>query len=122
MSVYLIWAAENKYGGLHGIYNVDVLECDSLQWADEMGRDMSYEVMTGYSNIEEDLEDEVMEIAERDGLTEEEEIDSLREEVYSENMTWRCWKLNDDYTEEEYREMLNDMDWEELCDKYAVKE
>lgn len=122
MSVYLIWAAENKYGGLHGIYNVDVLECDSPQWADEMGRDMSYEVMTGYSNIEEDLEDEVMEIAERDGLTEEEEIDSLREEVYSENMTWRCWKLNDDYTEEEYREMLNDMDWEELCDKYAVKE
>lgn len=122
MSVYLIWAAENKYGGLHGIYNVDVLECDSPQWADEMGRDMSYEVMTGYSNIEEDLEDEVMEIAERDGLTEEEEIDSLREEVYSENMTWRYWKLNDDYTEEEYREMLNDMDWEELCDKYAVKE
>jgi hypothetical protein len=122
MSVYLIWAAENKYSGLHGIYNVDVVECNSPQWADEMGRDMSYEVMTSYSHIEQDLEDEVMEIAERDGLTEEEEIDSLREEVYCENMTWRYWKLNEDYTEEEYREMLNDMDWEELCDKYAVKE
>ena len=122
MSVYLIWAAENKYGGLHGVYNVDVLECDSSEWADEMGRDMSYEVMTGYSNIEEDLEDEVMEIAERDGITEEEEINSLREEVYCENMTWNYWKLNEDYTEEEYREMLDDMDWEELRDKYAVKE
>lgn len=115
---YLIWAAEDTYRGLHGIFNVDVIETDSEQWVREMAEEMSYDIINEYNEFQEAIEEEVRELAEVDNLNEE-EIDEAREDIIKERLYYNWWKLSNEYTCDEYRKMLERNDWEEIRDKYG---
>lgn len=54
-----IMAYENIYGGLHGMYTFRVTDVESLDEADDYGREMSYDVIESYGSIMETLEDEI---------------------------------------------------------------
>ena len=74
MLVY-IFACESSYGGLHGIYDEDVVEVQDMEEANEYGYGMAEDVVECYDycfdeEIEEELEWRVYTI--KDGISAEE--------------------------------------------------
>ena len=60
MLVY-IFACEGSYGGLHGIYDADVVEVQDMEEADEYGYEMALGVVESYDcfDDDEDIEQEL---------------------------------------------------------------
>lgn len=60
MLVY-IFACEGSYGGLHGMYNVDVVEVQDMEEANEYGYEMALGVVESYDcfDDDEDIEPEL---------------------------------------------------------------
>ena len=84
MLVY-IFACESSYGGLHGMYNVDVVEVQDMEEANEYGYEMALGVVESYDcfdddeDIEQELEWRIYKI--KEGISAEE----ARAAVYSHN-------------------------------------
>ena len=119
--IYLIYAYEDRYGGEHGINTWDICDVDSVREAEEIGREWSIEVMESYASIGEDLLDEAREEAEYYGYEEDSiEFENILDELYKENTAYEVYRLSDEYTIEQYHEMMKTLDWEEICDEYSV--
>ena len=84
MLVYII-ACESSYGGLHGMYTVDVVEVQDMEEANEYGYEMALGVVESYDcfdddeDIEQELEWRIYKI--KEGISAEE----ARAAVYSHN-------------------------------------
>ena len=84
MLVY-IFACETSYCGLHGMYNVDVVEVQDMEEANEYGYEMALGVVESYDcfdddeDIEQELEWRIYKI--KEGISAEE----ARAAVYSHN-------------------------------------
>ena len=119
--IYLIYAYEERYGGEHGMNLWDICDVDSVREAQETGREMSIEVMESYSSIGEDLLEEAREEAEIYGYEEDSlDFENILDELYKENMAYEIYRLSDEYTVEQYYEMMRTLDWEEIRDKYGI--
>ena len=124
MAIYLIYACEQNYGGLHGMYDWNICECDSKQEAEELGEYMSHEVMETYSCIMDSLYEQANEYIENDTIDENERndlFDSYVEELMMENVEYRIYELDSSHSENEYRKLTQLMDWEEIVERYGVK-
>ena len=70
---YAIQAQENRFGGLHGIQEKGIFECDTLDEAEAIAADMCYDVVERYERYiiadegDEDVEDYILEYLENDG-------------------------------------------------------
>lgn len=109
--LYVIYAAENIYGGLHGLYDYSICDCDSLDEALEIGYENSLEVINSYGCIYEELEEELQEyIDSADDTFSEEAVEKLRAEIYNEDVDYNFWKIKEEileeYSIEEMEEML----------------
>lgn len=126
--IYLIYAAEQHYGGLHGMYDIDIIEADCEREADEYGKEMSYNVMNSYSGIIDTMWEEADEAATTEGYDEEgpERDDYMQtyvEQLQDDNLEWAVYKLSNEHTLNEYREMLKkNVYWEDIKDEYAIKD
>lgn len=58
MKRYAILAYESEYGGLHGIYEIAVIEAESESAANGIADEMGWDVIETYGLREEDEEDE----------------------------------------------------------------
>ena len=58
MLVY-IFAYEDSYGGLHGIYDADVVEVQDMEEANEYGYEMAEGVVESYDCFDEEVEEEL---------------------------------------------------------------
>ena len=122
MNIYLIHAYEGRYNGLHGMSEDAIVEEINEQEARITARNMSLDVMSSYSSIEDELYEEALWYAEDDDIEEgTAEFDELLDEQYKENIAYEIWKLSDKYSADEYRAMLDETDYEEIT-KYAVSE
>ena len=124
MAIYLIYACEQSYGGLHGMYDWDIRECNSKQKAEELGEYMSHEVMETYSCIMDSLYEQANEYIERDTIDENEYqdlFDSYLDDLIEENVEYQLYELDPHYSEEEYRKLTESMDWEEIVERYGIK-
>lgn len=79
---YFIYAYDELYGGIHGIYDFYFFE-GSFKEACEIGLDMAYDLIQSYSFIEEQL---------FDGTETEEE----RDEILNNDMAYEVYELRDD--------------------------
>lgn len=64
--LYAIYACENVYGGLHGMDNHAIVNCTNEGEANDIGLEMSFDVMESYECITNVLEEEASEEYERD--------------------------------------------------------
>lgn len=126
MANYLIYACEQRYGGLYGMYNYAVEYGITEQQADEIGHEMSIGVMESYTYIMEDLQEEAEYHADRDTIDDNEYEDLICEiigELEEENAEWSLYRLRDDLTEEDkkqIKELDKKLDWEEIKKVYGV--
>jgi len=125
--IYLIYAAEQHYDGLHGMYDIDIIEVASEREADQYGEEMSYNVMNSYSGIVDTMWEEADESAALEGYNEEgpEREDYMQtyvEQLQEDNLEWIVYELSNEHTLDEYREMLEkNVYWKDIKDKYAIK-
>ena len=124
MAIYLIYACEQSYGGLHGMYDWDIRECDSKQEAETLGEYMSHEVMETYSCIMDSLYEQANEYIENDTIDENERndlFDEYLDDLIEENIAYKIYELDPSYSENYYRDLMESMDWEEIVERYSVK-
>lgn len=57
MKRYTIYAAEQQYGGLHGMYYREVVEAQNQDSAEDYARERSFEVMNDYDEISGTIEE-----------------------------------------------------------------
>lgn len=96
MLVY-IFAYEGSYGGLHGMYDADVVEVQDMEEADEYGYEMALGVVESYGcfDDEEDIEQE---------------------------LEWRIYKIKEGISAEEARAAAASHDEEGFVAEYCEKE
>lgn len=125
MKTYLIYADEGQYCGLHGMYDWDIVECVDEDEANEIGMEMSYELITSYSSLIDSFEEEAKEELSYEGISQEdpdwEDIFSERmDELISEDTQYRIFELKPGF---DYSTIdTQNEDWKDIRDIYAVKE
>ena len=96
MLVY-IFACEGSYGGLHGMYNEDVVEVQDIKEADEYGYEMAQDVVESYDCFDDD-------------------------EDIEQELEWRIYKIKEGISEEEARAALGSYDEEGFVAEYCEEE
>ena len=91
MLVY-IFACEASYGGLHGIYDEDVVEVQDIEEANEYGYAMAAGVVESYDCFD---------------------------EVFEEEFEWRVYKIKEGISAEEARAALGSHDEEGFVAEYC---
>ena len=97
--------------------------------ANEYGKDMSIGVMESYSCIMDAMEDEVEDLAREEGIAYEnlpnqeyeDWMTNALTEIQNENTSWTCYRLRDDLSKED-KDHIQQLDWEEIRDLYAIKD
>ena len=97
-----IMAYENIYGGLHGMNTFRVLDVDSFEEADEVGSEMSYDIIQSYGSIMESLEDEIDPDIEENSEEWEEELDNL----INEDKAWEVYVIDENKAHDVSNEVL----------------
>ena len=95
MLVY-IFACESSYGGLHGIYDEDVIEVQDMEEANEYGYEMAESVVESY--------------------------DYCFDEENEEELEWRVYKIKEGISAEEARAALDSHDEESFVAEYCEGE
>ena len=96
MLVY-IFACEASYGGLHGMYDEDVVEVRDMEEANEYGYGMAEGVVESYDCFDED-------------------------EDIEQELEWRVYKIKEGISAEEARAALGSHDEEGFVAEYCEKE
>ena len=96
MLVY-IFACESSYGGLHGMYDEDVVEVRDMEKANEYGYEMAEGVVESYNCFDED-------------------------EDIEQELEWRVYKIKEGISVEEARAALGSHDEEGFVAEYCEKE
>ena len=94
MLVY-IFACEGSYGGLHGMYDEDIVEVRDMEEADEYGYEMAQGVAESYDYEYEDIEQE---------------------------LEWRVYKIKEGISAEEARAALGSYDEKGFVAEYCEEE
>ena len=94
MLVY-IFACEGSYGGLHGMYNEDVVEIKDMKEANDYGYEMALDVVESYDCFDED-----------------EDIE----------LEWRIYKIKEGISADEARAALGAYDEEGFVAEYCEEE
>ena len=94
MLVY-IFACEGSYGGLHGMYDEDIVEVQDMEEADEYGYEMAQGVAESYDYEYEDIEQE---------------------------LEWRVYKIKEGISAEEARAALGSYNEEDFVAEYCEEE
>ena len=96
MLVY-IFACEASYGGLHGMYDEDVVEVRDIEEANEYGYEMAEGVVESYNCFDED-------------------------ENIEQELEWRVYKIKEGISAEEARAALGSYDEEDFVAEYCEEE
>ena len=96
MLVY-IFACETSYGGLHGMYEEDVIEVRNMEEANNYGYEMAQDVVESYGCFDE-------------------------EEDIEQELEWRIYKIKEGVSVEEARAALGSHDEEDFVAKYCEEE
>ena len=97
MLVY-IFACEDSYGGLHGMYDEDIVEVQDMKEADEYGYEMAQGVAESYDYF----------------FDEDEDIEQ--------ELEWRIYKIKEGISAEEARAALGSYDEKGFVAEYCEEE
>lgn len=124
MALYFIYAAENMYQGLHGMYDYAIEEAESRDDLEAEAIGMSYDVMDSYGEISERLRSDAEEEMEFRDYEEEDydnELEAILDELYESNVYYYIVKLNPQYTAEWYEKLIS-REGIESIEQYEVEE
>lgn len=131
MALYLYYAADQIYQGLHGMESFGIIDEPNLETALEEARAASREVITTYDNIIDELSEAAWESVDvesyaADGETVPEEAyqQALEDAIY-EDMYYQVWRIKPLITQEMSYEELEELvreDFETFTEEYCELE
>lgn len=114
-----IYAYDNLFGGLHGMYNYTFYEADTEKEAQETALELSCEVIDSYSDITEQLEEDADFCCDdRDS----DEWSSAYDEAVLQDTAYEIYALKDevkDKTEDELDELVYQEGVKRFIEKYC---
>lgn len=131
MDVYVIHAFDEFFGGLHGMEEWSMEECQNEKEAVETAIEMSYDVIDSYGDITEILHERAEDLLSYDieegriisELQREQAFNSYYEDCVKEDVSYYVVKLNPSHSLEEYEKMLADgYTYDELIDEFGMEE
>lgn len=131
MDVYVIHSFDEIYGGLHGMEEWSMEECQSEKEAIETAIEMSCDVIDSYSNIREILHERAEDLLSYDieegriisEQQRETALNNYYDECVKEDISYYVNKLNSSHSLEEYEKMLADgYTYDELIDEFGMEE
>ena len=95
---FLIRACEGIYQGLHGIEDIEIIEAQDLDEIHGIATEMSIELMGAYTSIVDELETYVKDEIDFNDTVKwtEERIEKLRDQIYSENVYYDLYELDEE--------------------------
>lgn len=123
MKTYLIYANETEYGGLHGIYDWDIIQCEDEEEIQEIGHEMSERVIESYESLLDEIEEDTRIRLSEEGINPDDlDYDERYEDWYdcilNEHIQYEYWELDPSI---EYHEIIDqNTDWEDIRDKYSI--
>ena len=120
---YAIYAAEQMYGGLHGMCSREVIDCVNEEEAINYATERSIDIIQSYSEIYETLDEEVKNCITDDMA--EDEIEELYNDSYYEDTEWNIWKIDENKAKDISTRELDKMYYHEdelFIDKYCIKD
>lgn len=131
MDVYVIHAFDEIYGGLHGMEEWSMEECQSEKEVIETAIEMYYDVIDSYSDIREILHERAEDLLSYDieegriisEQQKETTFNNYYDECVKEDISYEIVKLDFSHSLEEYEKMLDDgYTYDELIDEFGVEE
>lgn len=131
MALYLYYAADQMYQGLHGMESFGIIDEPNLESAYEEARTASREVITTYNNIIDELSEAAWESVDAesyaaDGETvPEEAYEQALEDAICEDMYYQVWRIKPLITQEMSYEELEELvyeDFEAFTEEYCELE
>lgn len=131
MALYLYYAADQMYQGLHGMESFGIIDEPDLETALEEARTASREVITTYDNIIDELSEAAWESVDAesyaaDGETvPEEAYEQALEDAIYEDMYYQVWRIKPLITQEMSYEELEELvreDFETFTEEYCELE
>ena len=113
-----IYAYDELYAGLHGMYDYIFCEADSYKEAEEVAIDLSCGVISSYSDIEDALEEEADACCEDKGS---EEWSAAYDEAVMQDTAYEIYVLKDevkDKTQDELDELISQEGVKGFIEKY----
>lgn len=114
-----IYAYDQLYGGLHGMYNYAFCEFDNEKRATEWAIELSCDVIHNYYDIEDSLAEDVDSVCDD---RESEEWETAYDEAVMEDTAYEIYALKDEVkkkTDEELEELIFEEGVEEFIEKYC---
>lgn len=96
-----IKAMDQLYSGLYGMYDIAIVEVADMEEAEEIGCEMSRDVIDSYSCITEQLTEEALEVSSHEGDYPEMTFEESYEDCVREDISYTIWQLKDDAPIEE---------------------
>lgn len=131
MPRYLIYSAEQIFGGLHGMCVYEVIECADEKAALDYALEGSYDVMDTYYDIIENLEEQARDSISFDEEVEEDTLEyenlffSYLDQLRDENTEYMAWKINEEKAKDYSLKELNDILFNEgasyFLDKFCIE-
>ena len=97
MGIFAVWGEDAIYGGIHGMYEYEVIDAKTETEAAFYARTLSENVICSYQEIENELEEQIKEICEEEDIeygTETIEESNIRENIYDMDLQYGCVELD----------------------------
>ena len=115
---YAIHSYEESYGGLHGMEDLRVIECDSFEEAQNEAHNEAEEVVHSYECLEDWYRQEAIDTSDFEEDTVE--FDDYYNECVSQGLCWEIYEVREDVTEStEELDRLFVNDKEEFLERYT---
>lgn len=118
--LYVIYAADQMYGGYHGMADWSICNCNNEEEALEIARENSLDIINSYPDIYKSIEEDMEECI--DETMSEEEVEELRSDFYNEDTEYNVWLIDEDiikdYDIDNLERQLND-DPKDFIKKYC---
>lgn len=127
MARYAIKAYEGIYQGLHGMYNIRVVETDNIYDAIDAAREESYSVMDSYDYLDEDLCESAAHICGLDlyddNIWDNPEFINAYETERAENVAYEIFKLDDIASAMSVDDVENALydNWDEFIEAHGIE-
>lgn len=121
MSRYAIYAAEQLYGGEHGMCSYLVVEALNDKEAQDWAIQESFDIIDSYECIRRDLKEDVSYYYNEDENPEK--FEEALEERIQDDLEWAVWKINEEKAKEYDTQTLSEMIYnnpDDFIEEYCI--
>lgn len=127
MKYYAVLGQEQMFYGLHGMSKMEVITANDFEEASRYAEELSYEVIDSYSQIQEEIEEDVEVECIFRGVPytkDSTEVEWIRDDLTDSDLDYYAYELDKEllpsFDIEELNRLLQENDWEYFIMKYAV--